>query len=56
MPVRVGQQGGESRRRAYVPPEMIHLCGDTDRPGCVIADVDEALGRLKAKFKVAATK
>jgi O-acetylhomoserine/O-acetylserine sulfhydrylase-like pyridoxal-dependent enzyme len=49
------QQGEEGRRLAHVPPNMVRLCVGGEHPDDVIADLDQALSKLKAKVSVTTT-
>ena len=43
------QQGEDGRKLAHIPPNMVRLCVGAEHPDDVIADLDQALGKLKAK-------
>ena len=43
------QQGEEGRAMADIPPNMVRLCVGGEHPDDVIADLDQALGRIGGK-------
>jgi cystathionine beta-lyase/cystathionine gamma-synthase len=49
------QQGAAGRCLANIPPNMVRLCVGGEHPDDIIADLDQALNRLKAKTKVGVT-
>jgi len=46
------QQGEEGRKLANIPPNLIRLCVGGEHPDDIIADLDQALNKLKAGSKV----
>jgi O-acetylhomoserine/O-acetylserine sulfhydrylase-like pyridoxal-dependent enzyme len=49
------QQGEEGRRLANIPPNLVRLCVGGEHPDDIIADLDQALSRLKTRVSLAAT-
>jgi O-acetylhomoserine/O-acetylserine sulfhydrylase-like pyridoxal-dependent enzyme len=49
------QQGEEGRKLAHIPPNLVRLCVGGEHPDDVIADLDQALGKLKTKATVPAS-
>jgi O-acetylhomoserine/O-acetylserine sulfhydrylase-like pyridoxal-dependent enzyme len=45
------QQGEEGRRMAQIPPNMVRLCVGGEHPDDIIADLDQALGRIGRKAR-----
>jgi O-acetylhomoserine/O-acetylserine sulfhydrylase-like pyridoxal-dependent enzyme len=43
------QQGEAGRSLAHIPPNMVRLCVGGEHPDDIIADLDQALNRLKVK-------
>ena len=43
------QQGEEGRQLAHIPDNMVRLCVGAEHPDDIIADLDQALARLKRK-------
>jgi O-acetylhomoserine/O-acetylserine sulfhydrylase-like pyridoxal-dependent enzyme len=50
------QQGEMGRSLAHIPPNMVRLCVGAEHPDDIIADLDQALGKVKSKTKVRPTK
>jgi cystathionine beta-lyase/cystathionine gamma-synthase len=50
------QQGEEGRRLAHIPPNLVRLCVGGEHPDDIIADLDQALGRLTARIAVGAAR
>jgi O-acetylhomoserine/O-acetylserine sulfhydrylase-like pyridoxal-dependent enzyme len=46
------QQGEEGRRLAHIPPNLVRLCVGAEHPDDVIADLDQALAKIKAGSKI----
>jgi len=46
------QQGEEGRRLAHVPDNMVRLCVGGEHPDDIIADLDQALNRLRTRVAV----
>jgi len=47
------QQGEQGRRLAHIPPNLIRLCVGAEHPDDIIADVDQALHRIRTRTAVA---
>ena len=41
------QQGEEGRQLAHIPDNMVRLCVGAEHPDDIIADLDQALAKLK---------
>lgn len=46
------QQGEQGRKLAHIPANLIRLCVGAEHPDDVIADLDQALGRLTAGSRI----
>jgi len=46
------QQGEEGRKLAHIPPNLIRLCIGGEHPDDIIADLDQALGRINVRSTV----
>lgn len=44
------QQGEQGRAMAHIPANMVRLCVGAEHPDDVIADLDQALHKIKARF------
>jgi O-acetylhomoserine/O-acetylserine sulfhydrylase-like pyridoxal-dependent enzyme len=49
------QQGEEGRKLAHIPPNMVRLCVGGEHADDTIADLDQALNRLKTSVSTTAT-
>ena len=47
------QQGESGRKLAHIPPNLVRLCVGGEHPDDIIADLDQALSRLKSKSAAA---
>jgi len=43
------QQGESGRKLAHIPPNLVRLCIGGEHPDDIIADLDQALNRVKSK-------
>ena len=50
------QQGEAGRKLAHIPPNMVRLCVGAEHPDDVIADLDQALNKIKSSTSVVAGK
>jgi cystathionine beta-lyase/cystathionine gamma-synthase len=48
------QQGEEGRKLAHIPANLVRLCVGAEHPDDIIADLDQALSRLKTRATVGA--
>jgi cystathionine beta-lyase/cystathionine gamma-synthase len=47
------QQGEAGRQLAHIPPNMVRLCVGAEHPDDTIADLDQALNKVKTATRVA---